>query len=309
LIDLLSLFAVFLAIFLYGMTILRTGLYQLSHNKMESYLSKLTDSPWKGLLIGTVVTAIMQSSSAVMVITIGLVSAGMLTFRQTIGIILGANIGTTFTTEWMTLDLGYLVLPLLLLGALLLVTKHVTTFSIGACLFGLGCIFTAMNGFENLAKPLASFPIISSLFTLTNEHELIGIGFGAVLTAIIQSSTATTGITMGLLNEDLLTLSASTAIILGANIGTCLTAYIASIGGGREARLSAFAHIWLNIFGVVLFIPFIHLLGKVAIAFTSLPDVQLAHISLIFNISSSLLALPLAGILATFIIKVHGKTV
>ncbi|WP_458412451.1 Na/Pi symporter [Schinkia sp. CFF1] len=305
--EILTLFAIFIAIFLYGMTVMRIGLYNLSHQKLRKALVSMTDTPLKGMLIGTIITAILQSSSAVMVITIGFIAAGLLTFKQSIGIILGTNIGTTLTTEFITIDIiYYAIMPLLIIGALLLFTRNLLSFNIGAILFGLGCLFVAMNGFENLAKPLSSIPVIHSSIELSNQNNLIGIGLGTLLTAVIQSSTATTGIIMGFMSENLVTLSSGIAIVLGANIGTCVTAFIASIGANVESKLAAYAHIWLNIFGVILFFPFIKSLGIAASTLTSLPDVQLAHVSVIFNVLSSMIALPLAGLLARFIMRVHG---
>lgn len=307
-IEILTLFAIFIAIFLYGMTVMRIGLYNLSHKKLQQILISMTDTPLKGMIIGTIITAILQSSSAVMVITIGFIAAGILTFKQSIGIILGTNIGTTLTTEFITIDLlFYAIIPLLIIGAILLLTKNMISFSTGAILFGLGCLFVAMNGFENLAKPLSTIPVIHSSIALSNQNNLIGLGLGTLLTAVIQSSTATTGIVMGFMSENLVTLSSGIAIVFGANIGTCVTAFIASIGANIEAKLAAYAHIWLNIFGVILFYPFIKFLGDAASMLTSLPDVQLAHVSVIFNVLTSMIALPLAGLLAQFIMRLHGK--
>lgn len=307
-INIITQFAIFIAIFLYGMTVMRIGLYNLSHKRMKQVLVNMTNTPLKGMIIGTVITAILQSSSAVMIITIGFIAAGLLTFKQSIGIILGTNIGTTITTEFITIDLIYhSIIPLLLIGALLLFTKRLLSFNIGAILFGLGCLFVAMNGFETLARPLSTIPVIHSSLELSNENNLIGVGLGTLLTAVIQSSSATTGIIMSFMSENLVTLSSGIAIILGANIGTCVTAFIASIGANLESKLAAYAHIWLNIFGVILFYPFIKFLGAAAETVTSLPDVQLAHVSVIFNVLSSIIALPLAGLLAQFIMKVHGK--
>ncbi|HHW36886.1 MAG TPA: Na/Pi cotransporter family protein [Bacillales bacterium] len=307
-INIITQFATFIAIFLYGMTVMRIGLYNLSHKRLKQVLVNMTSTPLKGMMIGTLITAVLQSSSAVMVITIGFIAAGLLTFKQSIGIILGTNIGTTITTEFITIDLIYhAIMPLLLIGTLLLFTRKLLSFNIGAILFGLGCLFVAMNGFETLAKPLSTIPVIHSSIELSNENNLIGVGFGTLLTAVIQSSSATTGIIMGFMSENLVTLSSGIAIVLGANIGTCVTAFIASIGANLESKLAAYAHIWLNIFGVLLFYPFIKFLGAAAATVTSLPDVQLAHVSVIFNVLSSIIALPLAGLLAQFILRLHGK--
>ncbi|MFT4412686.1 Na/Pi symporter [Fredinandcohnia humi] len=304
-IELVSLFAVFIAIFLFGMTVMRTGLYNLTGEKIKVWLIRFTDNPIKGLLTGTIITAIIHSSSAVMVLVVGLIATGYLTFRQSIGIILGTNIGTTFTAEMITFDIFEWIVPLLVVGFLCLFVKNQQVFSFGAFLFGLGCMFVAMNGFEHLAKPISQFPSIHTFFEKTNESGIFGVGVGTLLTAIIQSSTATTGIIMGFINEQLLSLNAGIAILLGANIGTCITAYIASIGSKQEAKLAAYTHIWINLIGVIVFFPFIDMLGALAKMLTSLPDVQIAHISLIFNVLTSLLFLPFTGVLTKFITRFH----
>lgn len=307
LLKIASLFAVFLAIFLYGMTIMRIGLFNLTKNRIKIMIMKLTNTTLKGLFVGIVVTAIIQSSSAVMVITIGLVATGYLTFKQSIGIILGTNIGTTLTTEIITFNIDQFILPLLIIGALCFFIPKRQIFSIGALLFGLGCIFVAMNGFEQLAKPIYNIAIVQEILENTNTNHLYGIGVGTLFTAIIQSSTATTGIIMSFLKENLLNIDAGIAIVFGANIGTCITAYFASIASSKQAKLTAYTHIWLNLFGVVLFYPFIHTLGSITQLLTSLEDVQLAHASLLFNVICSIITLPLAGLLEKFILKVHSK--
>lgn len=306
-IELVSLFVVFLAIFIFGMTVMRTGLYNLTGDKIREWLIRFTSNPIKGLLTGTIITAIIHSSSAVMVLVVGLIATGYLTFRQSIGIILGTNIGTTFTTELITFDIYAGIVPLLIIGFLCFFVRNQQIFSIGAFLFGLGCMFVAMNGFEQLAKPISLFPAIHSFFQHTNESGLLGVGIGTLITAIIQSSTATTGIIMGFMNEELLSLNAGIAILLGANIGTCVTAFIASIGSRHEAKLAAYTHIWINLFGVVLFFPFINSLGGIAAMLTALPDVQIAHVSLIFNLLTSLMILPFTGLLASFITRIHKR--
>lgn len=306
--QLFSLFAVFITIFLFGMVVMRTGLINLSQDKLKETLMSATDTPVKGLLVGTIATAILQSSSAVMVMTVGLVAASYLTFKQSIGIILGTNIGTCLTTEIIAFDLTSTIIPLLIIGVIGLNTKKHILYCLGCVSFGLGCIFIAMQGLEKLAYPIASFPFAYNFLQLTNEHNLIAVAVGTVLSALIQSSTATTAITMGFMNDHLLSLPAGIGIVLGANIGTCLTAFLASVGASRPAKLVAFAHIWLNIFGVIVFFPFIGWLGSVSASLTTLPNLQLAHAGTIFNIISSLAVLPFVGIFSRFIIQLHGST-
>jgi phosphate:Na+ symporter len=164
-----------------------------------------------------------------------------------------------------------------------------------------------MKGFELLAHPLTSVSFVKHSLLSLNDSIFFSILAGAVITAIIQSSTAMTGITMGFLTAGMLQLDAGIAIVLGANIGTCITAIIASIGGGQEAKLAAFAHVWLNVFCVLLFIPLIPFLTDLAPFLASHKDVQLAHISVIFNIAISLLVLPFANQFGNMILYIHKK--
>ncbi|MDP4550328.1 Na/Pi symporter [Alkalihalobacillus macyae] len=298
-------FIVFISIFLFGMATLRIGLMSLSNSRMQEFLYQASSTPLRGLMTGIIVTSILQSSSAVMVITIGLITAKVLTFRQSIGIILGTNIGTTVTAELITLNPDQFTIPFLLVGFLLLQIRKQLLFSIGTVLFGLGSIFVAMHGLEAMAVPLSTLTFFEHIINESNSSLFYGIGVGTLLTALIQSSTATTGITMSFINQDLLTLPSAIAIIYGANIGTCITALIASFGSTKEAKLAAYAHVWINIIGVTLFFPFITKFSEIVAYVTALPDVQLAHVSLLFNVLSSLMLLPLTGVLARTIEKVH----
>ncbi|MGG1400496.1 Na/Pi symporter [Bacillus salipaludis] len=301
------LFILCILLFIFGMTIIRFGLFNLSAEKLRTWLIKLTRTPLKGMVTGTFITALLQSSSAVMVITIGLISARIMTFPQSIGIILGTNIGTTFKTELITFDIDAILAPVAILGAFLIILKNRKARSIGMLLFGIASVFTAMKGFELLAHPLTSLSYINKFILSINDHIFLSLLTGTFITAIIQSSTAMTGIAMGFLTAGLLKLDAGIAIMLGANIGTCITAIIASIGGGKESRLAAYAHVWLNVFGVALFIPLIPYLSQHADLLASHKDVQLAHISVIFNVATSIIVLPFATKFGEMILYLHGK--
>lgn len=300
-------FILTLGVFLFGMYLVRTGLYNLSAKKLKDWLAKLTDTPWKGLLLGTVVTAILQSSSAVSIIVIGLVAGGMLTFTQSIGIILGANIGTTVTTEIIALDIDSIIIPMAITGIILLLFKRKNIRNFGLAVLGLAAVFAAMWNFKELAAPLKDMAYIDQIFLSLDNNLVYAVLAGAFVTAIIQSSTATTGITMGFIATGSLSLDAAVAIVLGSNIGTCIDAWLASIGGGREARLTAWSHIWLNILGVVVFFPFIGILARIGTHLATQPAVQIAHISVIFNVACSLIALPFVKPFATFILKIHDR--
>jgi phosphate:Na+ symporter len=301
------LFILFILLFIFGMTIIRFGLFNLSADKLKVWMTKLTSTPLKGMVTGTFVTALLQSSSAVMVITIGLISAKIMTFPQSIGIILGTNIGTTFKTELITFNLDAILVPLAIIGAFLTFFKNIKIRSIGMLLFGIAAVFTAMKGFELLAHPLTSLPFIRDFIISINDNLILSLVTGAAITAVIQSSTAMTGITMGFLTAGLLQLDAGIAIVFGANIGTCITALIASIGGGKESRLAAYAHVYLNVFGVLLFVPIIPALSANAHFLADTKMVQLAHISVLFNVVSSLIVLPFATKFGKLILRMHGK--
>lgn len=302
--ELFTVMAVFITLFLFGMFILRAGLLQIGVEKVQTLLLKATDSAWKGLIAGTLITALFQSSSVVMVLLVGLVAAGVISFRQTIGVILGTNIGSCFTLELVAFQLSDLAVPLLLFGLILLMFKSAASYTAGCVSFGIGCIFLAMTGLESLADPLASFPVTHHFFQWTNDSHLTGIGVGAIVTTIIQSSTATIGMAMGFIQDQGLSIESGIAIMLGANIGTCLTAYIASIGAGHTARLVAHAHIWLNLFGAVLFYPLIPYLADVSYLLAKTASVQLAHASTLYNIACSLLVLPFTAKFAQFVERV-----
>jgi phosphate:Na+ symporter len=193
-----------------------------------------------------------------------------------------------------------------IIAILFLFTMRKKWQSIGVVLLGISFVFMAMGGFESLAEPLREFGVIDRLLHTLNESYLIAVITGAIITGIIQSSTATTGIIMGFLTGGAIELDSAIAVILGSNIGTCVDALLAAIGGGKEAKLTAYAHIWLNVLGVAAFYPFISELSDIGMRLANSADVQLAHISVLFNVICSLVLLPFANLFGRFILKVHG---
>jgi len=302
----LLIFIVLIFIFIYGMTILRTGLFNLASQSLKRMLEKVTDKPWKGFILSILITALLQSSSAVMVLTIGLISARILTFPQSIGIILGTNIGTTFTTEFITFDIDNYILPLAILGFLFILINKYKLRSIGFIFLGISIVFSTMRGFKYLASMMEQSSLLQPFFLQLVDRPIIALLVGILITALIQSSTATIGIIIGFLQADMLPLEIAIAIMLGSNIGTCITSYLASLGTEKSAKLSAYAHIWLNIGGVILFYPFIDTLSSFVKGMTNEIDIQLAHASLLFNVISSLLVLPFAERFGKLIMKIHS---
>ncbi|MBS4173584.1 Na/Pi symporter [Bacillus sp. FJAT-49736] len=303
----LILFISLVGVFIWGITWLRIGLFNISGNAMENWLKRVTNTPLKGMLIGIIMTPILQSSGAVMVITVGLVAAKVLAFPQTIGIILGTNIGTTFTLEFLSFNLSVLVIPFLTIGIICMFFKKTKWKSLGFIFIGFALIFAAMRAFEQLAIPFTQLPFTQKLLLLLSDHFLYAFLIGIILTACIQSSTVMTGIAMSFLSAQIFSLETGIAIMLGANIGTCITGLLASIGAGEEARLTAYAHIWLNVGGALLCLPFLSQLAFICRELSYNPETQLAHASVIFNLLSSILVFPIATNFGRFIVKMHGK--
>ncbi|QDP40651.1 Na/Pi symporter [Radiobacillus deserti] len=305
--DILTLTCVFIMLFFLGMTIMRVGLYQLSYEKMKRLLATFTKNPLLGIGMGIVATSILQSSSLVMVLTIGFVSVKLLSFKQSIGIMLGANIGTTVTGEILAFSHLIPEWYLLIFGFICMVIPNQKSFSAGTIMFGLGTIFVALQGFESLAESFAELTYLENGFIYTNEHPTFGVVIGMVVSAIIQSSSATIGMTMSFLHEGLIGLPASIAIVLGANVGTCVTSLLAIIGLSKETKLVAMAHTWFNILGVLLFLPLLLFLTDVATLLSVNAKEQLAHISVLFNCVTVLLLIPFLTPFEKFIVRWYGR--
>jgi len=304
----LFLLIMFVGLFISGMLLLRFGLFKLSAESLKKWLIKFTDTPWKGLLTGTIVTGILQSSSAVTVLVIGLISAKMLTFRQSIGIILGANIGTAFTLEIIAIDIDSLIIPMAVIGGVMALFRNKKLHYSGYALLGLAGLFGAMWGFGYVAEPLKEMQLAYQILESLDNNNFYAILVGAIITVLVQSSTAATGMVMGFLSAGTMDLTTAIALALGVNIGTCITAYMAAlISRGRAEYLAAYAHIWCNIIGVAIFFPLIGVLAWVGQELASQPAHQLAHVGVIFNVVVSLLFLPFAKQFEGFLLKLHDR--
>ncbi len=301
------LFFILAGCFLLGMTWMRIGLFNLSGSSLELWLRNATSTPVKSFIAGIFMTVALQSSSAVTVIAVGLVSARILTFPQTIGIVLGTNIGTTVTLEILSFDLSVIIIPLLAAGTVCLFFRSAKIRSTGFIFMGIGITFASMNGFGWLSSPLTNIDHVHGLIENMEGNIFFAFIMGVFLTAIIQSGTVVTGIAMSFIGSGVFSLETGILIMMGSNIGTCSTALLASIGAGNEARLTAYAHLWLNIIGVLVFLPFIPNLADWSISLTANPETQLAHASVIFNMICSLAILPFARQFGQFILKIHKK--
>jgi phosphate:Na+ symporter len=253
-----------LALFLYGMEKMSEALKLVAGSGMKKILSKLTTNRFTGVLAGGVVTAIIQSSSVTTVLVVGFISAGLMTLAQSTGVIMGANVGTTITAQIIAFNVTKYALLLVGIGfSMQFFVKKEKIQHYGRIIMGLGLIFFGMQLMGDGTKPLRTYqPFIDMMGSMSNPF--LGILLGAVFTALVQSSSATTGIVIVLASNGLITLESGIALVLGSNVGTCVTAMLASIGKPREAVRAAVVHVIFNLAGVLLWIGLIGWLGDLA---------------------------------------------
>ena len=253
-----------LALFLFGMDVMTQALKSAAGDYMKDILAKLTRNRFVGVGVGAFVTAVIQSSSVTTVILVGFISAGLLSMSQSVAVIIGANIGTTITAQILAFKVTKLALPIIAVGFTMSFTaKRNSWKQYGNIILGLGLVFYGMAVMSTALNPLRSFqPFID--FMISMQNPLLGAAVGALFTAVVQSSSATTGILIVMASQGLIGLESAIAIALGANVGTCVTAGLASIGKPREAVRAAVVHTIFNVAGVLLWISFIPQLAELA---------------------------------------------
>jgi phosphate:Na+ symporter len=296
-----------LALFLYGMEKMSEGMRKSAGNHMRSILAALTRNRVIGLLAGIFVTMVIQSSSATTVMLVSFVQAGLLSFAQTMGVILGADIGTTITAQLIAFKLTDYALLMIAVGfGLRMFTKSENTRGIGEIILGFGILFFGMKLMSDAMKPLQTYGNFIDLLKGL-ENPILGILAGMIFTALVQSSGAFAGILIVLSQQGMVTLEAGIPMIFGANIGTCITAGLACIGTAREAKRVALAHVLFKLAGVALFffwIPeFAELIRTIAFKFGSDTARQIANAHTIFNVGLGLLFLPCTTLFANLILK------
>ncbi|MDO4944506.1 MAG: Na/Pi cotransporter family protein [Ruminococcus sp.] len=305
-----------LGLFLYGMTILSNGLEKASGGLMEKVLAKMSSNVFSGILFGALVTAAVQSSSATTVIVVGLVNAGLLKLKGAVGIIMGANIGTTMTTQILRLTnlegetggpfLLQLCKPsnfsamLIVIGLIIIMlSKKNKNKNVGEIMMGVGILFTGMILMQEKIAPLAELPQFEEIFA-TLSNPILGVLVGTVFTAIIQSSAASIGILQALSTSGAITFASAFPIVMGTNIGTCATPLISSVGASKNAKRAAMIHFYFNLIGTIVF-----LIGVYAIQYTiGLPfwnsnfdTGSIANFHTIFNVTVTILFLPVYTVL------------
>ena len=297
-----------LGLFLYSIKTMGDGLQQAAGDRLRYYIDKYTSNPFLGVLVGIVVTALIQSSTGVTVITVGLVSASLLTLRQAIGIIMGANIGTTVTSFIIGFKLGEYALPLIFLGTMFLFfTKNRTANNIGRILFGVGGIFYALNLISAGMSPLKDLPQFKEYMVTLGQNPILGVVAGAVITVLIQASSATIGILQGLYAGGFLDLKGALPVLFGDNIGTTLTVIIAAAGANVSAKRVAATHVTFNVLGTILCLillgPFTSMIEYFQALLHLSPEMTIAFSHGAFNVSNTIVQFPFIGALAYFVTK------
>lgn len=309
-----------LAFFLYGMHMLSASLEKMSGGKLAKILEKLTGNVWKSVALGAAITALVQSSSATTVITVGLVNSGILKLGQAIGIIMGSNVGTTVTSHLLRLTeisgtsgiMAFLkpdfFAPVCAIigAALAMFSKKSSRRTIGEILTGFGMLFIGMDIMEGALAPLRESPLMGELFTRFGSNPILGIIVGAGVTAVIQSSSASVGILQALSVTGAITWSSAIPIILGQNIGTTITAMLSVIGASKNARRTALAHLYFNVIGTIVFTAGVFIIKAAGIGDfwdLAIDKSGIANFHTIFNVTMTVLFLPFIGLLEKLCMK------
>lgn len=296
-----------LALFLYGMQMMSAGLESAAGNKMKEILEKLTANRFLGVLVGAGITAVIQSSSATTVMVVGFVNSGMMTLNQAVWIIMGANIGTTITGQLIALDVGAMAPLIAFIGvAMIVFMKNPKIQYVGQIFAGLGILFIGMNMMGDAMTPLREYPPFINLMTRFS-NPAVGILAGTVFTAVIQSSSASVGILQALALSGVISLRNAAFVLFGQNIGTCITAVLASIGTERSAKRTTIIHLMFNIIGTIIFttvcltLPLTDLVASFSGANISR---QIANMHTLFNITTSILLIPFGNKMAALAVKI-----
>lgn len=300
-----------LALFLYGMQMMSNNLEAAAGNKMKQILEKLTTNRFMGILVGAGITALIQSSSATTVMTVGFVNSGLMSLNQAVWIIMGANIGTTITGQLIALDVGALAPLIAFIGVVLVVfVKNKKLQHVGGIVAGIGVIFIGMGMMSDAMLPLRNEPEFIQLMT-SFKNPLLGVLAGALFTAVIQSSAASIGILQALAVSGVINLHSAVFVLFGQNIGTCITAVLASVGTNRNAKRTTAIHLMFNVVGTLIFIalcmvtPFVDWMIATNPAN---PAAQIANVHTIFNIATTVILFPFGNTLVKIAKKILPDT-
>ena len=295
-----------LARFMYGMQMMSNNLEAVAGNRMKQILERLTANRFLGVLVGAGITALIQSSSATTVMTVGFVNSGLMTLKQAVWIIMGANVGTTITGQLIALDIGALAPLIAFVGVMLLIfVKSKKVQHVGGIVAGIGVLFIGMGMMSDAMVPLRDNEAFIHLMTKFS-NPVIGILAGAVFTAIIQSSSASVGILQALAMGGVIGLHSAVFVLFGQNIGTCITALLASVGTNRNAKRTTMIHLMFNVIGTVLFVSLCLVTPFTDWMIALTPDnpvAQIANVHTVFNLTATLLLLPFGSLLVKLAVK------
>jgi len=295
-----------LGLFLYGIKIMGEALQDLAGDRMRKLIAALTSTPFKGVLVGTLVTMLIQSSSATTVMATSFVHAGLMTLKQAIGVIMGAAIGTTITAQIIAFKISAFAMPLIGVGMVFAVFgKTKRQKYIGNGIVGFGLLFVGMKTMEHAMYFLRDH---QGLFLAFSHNPLLGVIAGTALTMVVQSSSATVGLTMAMASQGLLPLEAAIPILFGDNIGTTITAVLASLGLNRSAKQAAFAHVFFKVIGVVIFLSILPFFLKIVAMSSHDISRQIANAHTMFNVMNTMIFLPFTGLFEKFVRKVVPDT-
>ena len=295
-----------LGLFIYGMKLMGDGLENAAGEGLKKILEKVTKNPIIAVIVGAIVTAVIQSSSATTVMVVGFVNAGLMNLAQAAGIIMGANIGTTITAQLVSFKLTEIAPIFAFAGAMMVMfVKGKKNREIGNIILGFGILFIGMGTMSSSMKPLTSSPVFEQVLSTVGNNWFLGILAGAIITAVLQSSSATTGILVALATAGALDINAALPIIMGCNIGTCVTAMIATVGTNKTAHKAALLHLIFNLVGTIIFLPFIitNVLGNFVAGFSGDVSRQIANSHTIFNVVNTIIMVPLIPILIKIVNK------
>ncbi len=295
-----------LGLFLYGMKLMGDGLENVAGEKLKGILEKITNNKMMGVFVGTIVTAVIQSSSATTVMVVSFVNAGLMSLIQATGVILGSNIGTTITAQMVSFKLEVVAPIFIGIGAILmLVSKKKKIRDIAVISVGFGILFMGMNLMSSSMQPIAELEVFKEIIIVMGKYSILGVLVGVVMTAIVQSSSATTSILVALASAGTIDMKIAFPIVLGCNIGTCVTAIIASLTANKTAKKAALLHLLFKIFGTIIFLPLSAYVIRIVAYLTPYNlGRQVANAHTIFNIVITIVVLPISNYFVKFVNKV-----
>lgn len=293
--------ALALTAFLGGLKVMRDGLEGLGQGRLPQILRRFVRTPTRGIVTGVVATGLMQSSAAMTAITVGMVAGGSLAFRDALGVVLGSNVGSTLMPLLLTLNLWALVIPALILGGLGFLTRIPRLRYPSMALTGFASIFIALQSLTVALHPLTQTAYFAHILEFAGGQPLLAALCGFFASALIQSSTATTVLTMTLASDGIIPLSGAIALVLGANVGTCATSVIAAIGQPRAAQQVALSHVLLNVGGVLIALPLLTPFSNLMVWLSPLVSQQIANAHTTFNLLSTLVVWPVTAAFARLV--------